>query len=193
MPQPFQIPGPRISVVGVTGSGKTTTAARLSSIMGIPHVEIDSIHWLPGWQEMDLEPFRDAVARAASGPTWVIDGNYSKVRDLIWDKATTLVWLDYALPVTLWQLLKRTIHRTHSKEILWNTNRETWRGAFFSRDSLFIWAFKSYPKHRKQYPLLVADPRYAHLQVIRLRTPRQTTAWLTWLAEEMRETAPAVN
>lgn len=188
-PQPFQTPGPRICVIGITGSGKTTTAARLAQIMGILHVELDAIHWLPGWQQRDLEPFRALVAQAVDRPTWVSDGNYSKVRDLLWDRATTLVWLDYPLVVTLWLLLKRTLKRLWSKELLWNTNRESWKNTFFTRDSLFVWALQSYPKLKREYPLLLKADRYAHLQVICLTSPRQTSAWLAWLAHH----APSIR
>ena len=94
---------------------------------------------------MEREAFRQAVAQALSGPAWVTDGNYSKVRDLIWSRATTLVWLDYSLPVILWQLTQRTWKRIITHEELWNGNRETWRGALFSKDSLFLWAVQTYP------------------------------------------------
>ena len=183
-PQPFAVPGPRIAVVGVTGSGKTTTAARLAAVMAVPHIELDALHWLPGWKQRELEPFRALVAQAVAAPAWVTDGNYKKVRDLIWERAATLVWLDYPLPVILRQLTQRTLKRMRQQELLWGTNRENWRDAFFSRESLFLWALQSYPKFRKEYPDLFHDPRYAHLQVIRFTRPRQTTQWLDWLARQ---------
>src|SRR5512146_1557183 len=96
------IPGPRIAVVGVTGCGKTTTAARLARILVAPHIELDALHWQPGWAMVEHEAFRQRVAEVLDPPTWITDGNYRKARDLIWARATTLVWLDYALPVILW-------------------------------------------------------------------------------------------
>jgi adenylate kinase family enzyme len=170
--------GPRIIVVGVTGSGKTTVSARLARIFGIPHVELDSLHWQPNWVMAGLDEFRQAVASAISGPVWVTDGNYSKVRDLIWPRATTLVWLDYALPVVLWQLTRRTLTRIITRERLWNTNYETLRGAFFSRDSLFLWALHTHPRHRVEYTRLLSQPEYAHLRLVRLHWPKETREWL---------------
>ncbi len=148
----FPIPGPCTVVVGVTGSGKTTTSARLASILGVPHIELDALHWQPNWVMMETEAFRQLVIQALSGPAWVTDGNYRKARDLIWARATTMVWLDYSLPVILWQLTRRTLKRIITREELWNGNRETWRGAFFSKDSLFLWALQSYPRQRQTYP-----------------------------------------
>lgn len=184
------MPGPRIVVVGVTGCGKSITAARLARILAIPHVELDALHWQPHWVMTEKETFRRLVAQALSGASWVTDGNYSKARDLIWAHATTIVWLDYALPVILWQLIWRTLKRVVSREELWNGNRETLRGAFFSKDSLFLWALQTHPRFRQTYPLLFARPEYAHLQVIRLRSRRETAGWLSQLEESAARARP---
>ena len=53
----------RTSVVGSSGSGKSTVARRLADILGVPYVELDAIHWRPGWVEE--EPA--AVARDGAG------------------------------------------------------------------------------------------------------------------------------
>ena len=180
------IPEPRIVVVGVSGCGKTTTARRLSRTLSIPHIELDALHWLPDWQMMETLAFRQRVDQALSGPTWVTDGNYSKARDLIWARATTLVWLDYPLPLILWQLFNRTLRRVITREELWNGNRETLRGALFSKDSLFLWALHSYPRQRKAYPGYFARPENAHLQVIHLRSRRDTNRWLHCLEGQAR-------
>jgi len=73
----------RISVVGTTGSGKTTLSERLVDCLGVPHVELDALHWGPNWTELDLETFRAKVARIVQRDAWVIDGNYSAVRELV--------------------------------------------------------------------------------------------------------------
>ncbi len=178
------LPGPRIVVVGVTGAGKTTVSARLARLLGIPHIELDALHWKPNWVMTEREEFRELVVQTLSGPAWITDGNYRKARDLIWARATTLVWLDYSLPVILWQLARRTLRRIVTREELWNSNRETLRGTFFSRDSLFLWALQSYPRQREEYPRDLASPEYAHLQVIRLRSRGETGAWLAEIEKQ---------
>lgn len=169
----------RIAVVGVTGSGKTTLAQTLAQQFNTPHIEFDSLYWGPGWSAAPPEVFRERVAQAVSVAAWVTDGNYSQVRDIVWSRATALVWLDYAWPVIFWRLASRTLRRIAANEELWNGNRENWREAFFSRDSIFLWALKSRPKHRREYPVLLARPEYAHLRVVRLNSPRATQRWLT--------------
>ena len=175
--------GQRITVIGVTSSGKTTVAARLSQILGLPHVELDSLYWNAGWTPTPKEIFCDRVAKTLSGDAWVTDGNYSIARRYTWGWANTLVWLDYPLPVILWQLTKRTLQRILTKEELWNDNRETWKGAFFDKDSLFLFAIQSQKQHRKTFPEAFRQPEYAHLKVVHLRSRRETNQWLSELAK----------
>jgi hypothetical protein len=64
------------------------------------------------------------------------------------------------------------------REELWNGNRETWREAFFSRDSIILWALRTYHRRRKEYPVLFSQPQYAHLSVEHLRAPHAARDWL---------------
>lgn len=169
----------RVVVVGTTGSGKTTLAVRLAQRLNIPAVDVDSLHWKPNWQESTIDELRARLSEVVSADCWIISGNFNKTIDLTWAKADTLVWLDFALPIIYGRLLRRTIRRIVTKEDLWGTgNRETWRKQFFSRDSLFIWVLKSRPRQRREYPRIFQQPEYCHLNVVHLRTPRQTERWL---------------
>ncbi len=168
----------RVVVVGVTGTGKTTLAASLAAKMCVPHIELDRLHWEPNWVMAELEIFRDRVARATATEQWVADGNYSKVRDLVWSRADTLVWLDYAFGLTFLRLLRRTVVRISSRQELYNGNRERFGDHFLSRDSLLLWAITSYRNYRASYPSVLASDQYSHLQVVRLRTPNAADVWL---------------
>jgi hypothetical protein len=64
------------------------------------------------------------------------------------------------------------------REELWSGNRERFSVQFFTRDSLFLWAFRTFPRRRREYPLLFQRPEYAHLRVICLHSPRATRKWL---------------
>ncbi|HET89697.1 MAG TPA: adenylate kinase, partial [Chloroflexi bacterium] len=134
----------RILVIGTTGSGKTTMAHRLSRRLGLPHIELDALHWGPDWTPVPLPEFRASVQEALSRESWMTDGNYSKVRDITWGRADTIVWLDYPLPVILGRLLRRTLRRVCHREQLWSDNRESFQAQFLSRDSLFLWALQTY-------------------------------------------------
>lgn len=166
-------------VVGTTGSGKTTLAAQIAERFGYPHVEQDALNWGPDWTMRPNQIFRDLVDQATSGRQWVIDGNYSRSRDIVWPRADTVVWLDYSLPLVLWRLWWRTLRRSLGREELWNGNRERLWTHFFTRDSLFLWALKTYRRRRREYPVLFIVPENAHLTLIHHQSPQQTRKWLS--------------
>jgi adenylate kinase family enzyme len=168
----------RVIVVGTTGSGKTVLARRVSERLGLPFFDLDALYWGPRWTPHPLDQFRDSVRQALSGDAWATGGNYSKVRDIVWTRADALIWLDYALPLILWRLLRRTARRILSREELWAGNRETFRAQFLSRDSLFLYALRSHSRQRRQYPLAFSQPEHAHLAVQRFRNPRDAQRWL---------------
>src|SRR5579859_8182423 len=112
------LPGRRIVVVGTSGSGKTTMASTIARFLGIPHVELDALHWGPRWTEAPLGVFRERVDQALSHEAWTVDGNYSKVRDIVWRRADTVVWLDYPLWLIMQRLALRTAGRIISRQEL---------------------------------------------------------------------------
>jgi adenylate kinase family enzyme len=172
----------RIHVIGTSGSGKTTLAANIAHRLKIPHIELDSLHWEADWQSAPLDVFRRRVSRALEGDSWTIDGNYSKVRDIVWARADTIVWLDYPLGVILWQLFKRTAKRVLTQEELWGGNTETWQDQLLSKNSILLWAVKTYKRRRKEYPHLLSLPDYSHLKLIQLESQAATRTWLLQLS-----------
>ena len=57
-------------------------------------------------------------------------------------------------------------------------NRERFVDQFLSRESIFLWAIKSYLRNRAAFPIALASDQYRHLQLVRLRTPRAARTWL---------------
>ena len=176
-------PYQRLVVVGVTSSGKSTLAEKLAKRFGLDYIELDALHWEPGWQSAPLEVFRSRVENATQGPRWIAAGNYHSVRDLIWPKAEAVIWLDYPLPTVLWQLTRRSLKRWWTRELLWGTNREPlWiHFKLWSTESLYHWLLKTYWRRKREFPILFSRPEYQHLNVIQLKHPRETEAWLRGL------------
>ncbi len=168
----------RVAVVGTSGSGKTTLARLLAQRLGVPHVELDALNWGPNWTPAPPELFRERTAQALGGVAWTTDGNYSHVRDIVWNRADTVVWLDYPLPVVMGQVIRRTIRRCVTREELWNGNREQFWYAFVGRDSIVWWSLRTYGRRRREYPILFSRPEHARLNVVRLRSHRATRKWL---------------
>jgi adenylate kinase family enzyme len=177
-------PMQRIYIVGQSGSGKTTLAKRLSSQLGLACIELDSIYWQANWAALDKNEFRRRVTAATAQQAWVIDGNYSAVRDIVLARADTLVWLDYPLWRIFWQLTGRTLRRALSGEEIWNGNKETWRGVLFSKDSLYLWVLRTYRRHKRRYTTLQKNPAFKHLEFVHLKSPKQLAAWLEILGHD---------
>lgn len=171
--------GPRISVAGISGSSKTATSRALAERLGVPHVELDALFHGPNWTEPSDDDFKRRILDAVDSlDGWVIDGNYhGRIGGLVLERADTLVWLDFPLGVCLRRLVRRTFRRIRAREDLWGSgNRERIWTAFFMRNSLVHWTVKSYFRHRREWPERFA--RYPHLEVVRLRSPREVERWL---------------
>lgn len=181
-------PYKRLVVVGVTSSGKSTLAERLAERFGLSYIELDALHWEPGWQEAPPDVFRARVEKALQAERWIVAGNYHSVRDLIWPRAEAILWLDYSLWRVLWQLTRRNFKRWWTRELLWGTNREPFWIHFklWSQESLYHWLFRTYWRRKREYPVLLAQPEHQHLKLIRFKNPRETQEWL----ESLQRTHP---
>jgi adenylate kinase family enzyme len=164
----------RIAVVGGSGSGKSTVARRLADRNDVAYVELDALHWGPDWTPRPDDEFRARVEDAISGDGWVVDGNYyGKVGDLVLERADFVVWLDLPLRVTFPRLWTRTRRRRREGTVLWGGNRENWREALFSRESLFVYALRTHRGRRRRY-----EQRLSRYEVVRLRSPEEVESWL---------------
>lgn len=171
-------PGRKICIIGTSGSGKTTLAKQLADLLSLKRIELDALHWEKDWIEAEDSVFLERVTAALAGSDWVCDGNYSKAREITWSRADTIIWLDYSLPVILLRLLHRSLTRAFSGELLWGKNKENLVTLFFSKDSLFLWAIQTHPKHRREYALLMSDKRYEQIKFIRLAGPKNCEQFL---------------
>ena len=171
----------RVVVVGTTCSGKTTYAGRLARALGAQHVELDALYWLPEWIERPKQEFRELAAEAASGNRWVMDGNYSVVRDVVWPRATCLIWLNYPFPTVAWRGLSRTVRRSMSGEELFSGNRETFAKSFLSTDSILRWLVTSYGRRKREYRQVFDDNVCPNAAKIEFRTPDEASRSLAAL------------
>jgi adenylate kinase family enzyme len=170
----------RVSVVGTSGAGKSTFGAALAGVLGVSWVELDSVYHQADWTPLPLEEFRLRVAALASGPGWVIDGSYGAVRDLVWARADTVIWLDLPRRTVMRRLIWRTLRRIAGRVELWNGNRERWRNFFTwdDQESVLAWAWHTHGSRRERYAAQLADPANGHLRVVRLGSPRAVRRFL---------------
>ncbi|MFE2283404.1 adenylate kinase [Streptomyces sp. NPDC059443] len=167
----------RVLVVGISGAGKSTLARELGRRLGLPYHEMDALHFAgPGWA---VSPSYAAdAARIAAGERWVLDSyGPEDVREPLWRRADTVVWLDHPRHVVMRRVLLRSLRRSLLRERLFGGNRERWR-EWLRADHPAWWAWSRYGARRAEIGLLAGDPRFAPLRVVRLRSPAAADAWL---------------
>jgi adenylate kinase family enzyme len=167
----------RILVAGISGAGKTTMAQALATRLGLPFHELDALRFTgPDWA---ADPdFPERVAAIAAAPGWIFDSlGYPEVRDLLWTRADTVVWLDYPRSVIMPRVLRRSVRRTLLRERIFGGNVETLSG-WFSGDHPAWWAWSQHAARRSEIERRTRDPRFAPLHVLRFRSPRGADRWL---------------
>ena len=70
----------KIAILGYSGSGKSTLARELAALHGLPVLHLDTVMFLPDWQERPQdEQLAIVQAFMDAHENWVIDGNYSNL------------------------------------------------------------------------------------------------------------------
>ncbi len=98
----------KIIIIGITASGKTTLANKLSKILNIPVYHLDKLFWVEKGgikQDVFIAQQQDII----STDTWIMDGSFprSKSLDMRISSADTIVFYDLPLLLILWRQTKR--------------------------------------------------------------------------------------
>jgi len=153
----------RISIVGSTGSGKTHLARRLATGLGLKLYELDELRRKPG--------FVDAVRKIVAADEWIIDGHYRDVRNTIWKRADTVIWLNYPASTIIAQLFRRFAgKRRHRNDRREPRPQATW-SARFGRIPKTL-------RERREYGRLLRSPEYRGATLVELRSREDAEEWL---------------
>jgi adenylate kinase family enzyme len=186
----------RVVVIGMSGAGKTTLAREIATRFAQAHIDLDAINWQPGWRglaQYDPAEFARRVTEAIQAEAWVTDGvligNYGGVRDAIWCRATHLVWLDYDRPVIMARVIRRSLQRIIRRTELWpgTGNREQWHFLFQASHPI-RWAWSNWRRLRQEIAEHLHQPAYAHIEIFRLRHPREAQSVIDRLTPGTEET-----
>lgn len=163
----------RIVIVGASGCGKTQLGKQLSEQLGIKQTDLDDLYWLPNWTPRADGDFERAIIDVAKESSWIISGNQTRWRHLIWPHADAIIWIDLPKTTLVYRLLKRSILQTFSKDTICNGNRQTFLQ--------FLWLLKhfhvTYRRRRRNYELFMQSNPGTHW--IRLKSTKAVTMFIT--------------
>lgn len=166
----------RVALFGAPATGKSTLARRLSAELGEPHTDLDDVLFTPQGP-LPLEEFRRQAAAITATGGWIVEGNFSKLADIVWHRADTLIWLDFPLPLILYRITRRSLHQLTGREDSAQARHLTWSTAFFARRSLLRTAIRKHRDNRPRYERQVAETAALGVNVVRLRSLHQVQQW----------------
>ena len=103
----------RVVVVGPGAAGKSTLAARLGEITGLPVIELDKIFWRDGVVATPRDEWINIQRQLVARDAWVLDGDlgpYDAV-DVRLAEADAVVFLDFSVWKCAWRALRRSRER----------------------------------------------------------------------------------
>lgn len=162
----------RVAIIGRSGGGKSTLAAKLGERLGLPVINFDTLFWRPGWVESEKNEFRGRVIEALQAPSWITDGNFMDTADVRFGLADTIIWVD--------QPRVRCIRRALQRAIRWygRTRPDLAPGCLERIDLEFlryIWNWDRLTRPRVEAAIAAFG---APARLIRLRSDREIAAFL---------------
>lgn len=112
-------------ILGRGGAGKSALARELSSLTGIPAVELDSVFW----QQGSAPPAEEWVTRQrdlVAGEAWILDGDlgpYDSGLGARLAAADTIIVLDFGLARCVWRTLRRGREQAEYWRWVWSYRR----------------------------------------------------------------------
>lgn len=97
----------RILILGSCGSGKSTFAKKLHTILGLKLIHLDQAYWKPNWTEPTKEEWTQTLQQLLVQENWIIDGNYNGSLDMRIERANTIIYLNHPTWLCLFRVLKR--------------------------------------------------------------------------------------
>lgn len=165
----------RVAIIGRSGGGKSTLAAKLGQRLSLPVINLDTLFWLPGWVESDPLVFRNRLIEALAAEAWITDGNFMDTVDVRFALTDTIIWVD--------QPRLRCIRRALQRAIIWfsRSRPDLAPGCLEQIDIEFLRYIWNWDRVTRPRVNAAIDAFGSHATLIRLRTDGEIAAFLAGL------------
>ena len=99
----------RISIIGGSGTGKTTLSNILAKKYNLPVFHLDGIHHLENWQIRDNTERDKIILDILKKEKWIIDGTYKSTLQKRLENSDLIIWLDYSTLSQIKGIVKRCL------------------------------------------------------------------------------------
>jgi adenylate kinase family enzyme len=178
-----KFPYKRAIVFGSTGMGKTTLVKQIADDFSLPVIDIDSLRREAGKSASVEETFSRLVSESIKGDTWIIDGSYTSVQDIVWTRAEAIIWMDFSFWVFLSRLAKRSLYRIFVRKKSEKPIKGRYQPAG-ERTSNYLRAILTGKQRQRHYFATLYSSEYTHLHIIRLSSPEEATNWINLLKND---------
>ncbi len=152
----------RVAIVGCCGTGKTTFSRLLAKKTNLPLIHLDRIYWHPGWVRTPADEWVKIQQREVEKDKWIIEGNYINSLSIRFNRADTIIFLDYPRWIAIYRSFKRRI-QFHGKQRAelgpGNVERLTWA---------YLRFVLTYPRER----MLEIISKYSDKHIVILKNPQ---------------------
>ena len=181
-------PAKRIIIGGMMGSGKTTLAKELSSLLQLPHIPVDELYHLDGatqvgeWKgsALDIELCRRMDAGIASSGGWIVEANPWQIPTWVWDdRGAEVIWLDYDNTVNYVQLVQRATRTWWTGKTATHDDAQDLTAGFWSQltncAELLTIVYKWGEENRSGWR---GEERFRPPRALRFVTPAELQLWM---------------
>lgn len=124
----------RISIIGISGSGKSVLGRILAAKTRLPLVHMDQLFWKGNWQEVPEAEYLAQHAQLVQQDQWIIEGYIDQKMSDRLQRSDLILFLDYPGWFCCWRVVVRWLkHRRRSRPELPPEALERLKGEFLWR------------------------------------------------------------
>lgn len=119
----------KVSIIGGSGTGKTTLANNLGKKWDLPVYHIDGIHHLENWKIRDKDERDQIILDIVNKDKWLMDGTYTSTLEERLKHSDYIIYLDYSTIEQVKGVLGRYLKNPgkEKKEIPGCKEQMTWK------------------------------------------------------------------